>query len=459
MARMKLIRAWQAGGLKELSVGHPTDTMGFGSAMVRMPMANVDVRKVGDGSGNSAVEACLRTLIAGFVEPPLVHSVLVDGQPDLDPFHPMVDLVEQPNPYMTGILLWTATLTATHVGGNAYWFKQRNLAGRVMELWPLNPGTVTPKDASGSLATPEEKAAARAGAGPFIAYYEYRPGTSPIRLEPEDVIHFRMGMDPENPRLGRGPLQTVLREVLTDEEAGQFATSLLSNMGVPGVILSPKDPNDFGPTPTEAEEMGRVWMDRFGGRNRGRPYITRGGAMDVTVVSFTPEQMNFTTLRRLPEERISAVLGVPAILAGLGAGLDRATYSNAGELREFFTEQKLAPLWRDTAQVLTQHLLSEWLPGPGERAAWDLSQVRALQDDQDALFKRWTDAVRAGTATVGDFRRAVGLDTTDADEVYLRPASMMEVPVGETMASQGIQQLEDMLADGSERETVTDSQE
>ena len=83
------------------------------------------------------------------------------------------------------------------------------------------------------------------------------------------------------------------------------------------------------------------------------------GSMSVEKMSFSPSELDIGTLRRIPEERVSAVLGVPAILAGLGAGLERATYSNAQQLREFFTENKLIPLWRMVGTELTYQLLQK----------------------------------------------------------------------------------------------------
>ncbi len=164
-------------------------------------------------------------------------------------------------------------------------------------------------------------------------------------------------------------------------------------------------------------------------------------------MAFSPQELDYKGLRRLPEERISAVLGVPAILAGLGAGLDRATYSNAGELREFFTEQTLAPLWRRMAAECTLQLGTDFALTPSQQVAFDIGQVRALQADEDALFDRWVKAVQAGTATVADFRRAVGLETTEADDVYLRPVSQLEVPYGETAGSLAVRQAEAILAE------------
>lgn len=429
----RLAAAWRAGGLKEMPGmygGYSPQTL---APFWYMPAGYVSTDGVGNGDGNSAVTACLNVLGAAFAEAPVAAY-----EPDADTqqlvpnsMHPAALRVAQPNAYMVGELLWGYTLTATHIDGDAYWVKVRSQGGRVVELWPLMPDLVEPRDGTGGLATAEERAAAQAGQGPFIAYYEYRQGTGLQRLERQDIVHLRLAINPDNPRKGRAPLRTVLREVLGDEEAGQFAAALLRNMGIPGVVLSPNDPNDLGPSSDEAEAIADAWQSRFGGQNRGRPLVMTGGQMKVDVVSFSPQQMDLKALRRVPEERISAVLGVPAILAGLGAGLDRATYSNAGELREFFTEQKLAPLWRLFGAQLTAQLLPDFDDRPGVALGFDTRDVRALQDDQDKLFARWLDAVRTGAATVADFRRAVGLDWAEADEVYLRSSTLFEVPAGQ----------------------------
>ena len=104
-------------------------------------------------------------------------------------------------------------------------------------------------------------------------------------------------------------------------------------------------------------KIGQNIGQKFGGQNRGAPMVL-SGAMNVEIVAFSPDQMKLAELRRIPEERVSAVLGVPAVLAGLGAGLDSATYSNTKELREFFTESKMVPLWSMVAQELTHQLLN-----------------------------------------------------------------------------------------------------
>lgn len=434
----KLATAWQLGGRKELDQGYPTAS--DLAPWWYVPAGWVDTSGVGNGRGNSIVTASLNTLRRSFAEPPpVVHTLDAETQeftPMLE--HPAARLLAEPNPYMVGELLWGWTLAANHLDGDAIWLKARSASGRVVELWPVpsqsdwaQAGYVTPMDARGQLATPEERAMLQQGRGPFIAYYEYRLGSNVHRIERQDVVHLKLGLNPDDPRRGEAPVKSVLREIVGDEEAGQFAAALLRNMGIPGVVLTPDvSDGDTGPSGDEADAIADKFEDRFGGYNRGRPLVTSGGGWKVNIVSFTPEQMNFTSLRRVPEERISAVIGVPAILAGLGAGLERATYSNAGELREFMTEQTLTALWRLYGAQLTQQLLPDFTDDPMMRLGFDLRNVRALQDDQDALFTRWGTALQSGGVTVADYRTALGLPTQPADDVYLRPVSVTEVPVG-----------------------------
>lgn len=98
-ARTKLRRAWQAGGLKELPQGHPVAPLW---SWWYTPAGSVDVTTVGDGSGNSAVEACLQVKTGAFAEAPLTAFLQGDDQEETLPGHPAVQLVNRPNPYMVG---------------------------------------------------------------------------------------------------------------------------------------------------------------------------------------------------------------------------------------------------------------------------------------------------------------------------------------------------------------------
>lgn len=377
---------------------------------------SVDTRRVGDGLSNSAAFAVVTSMGRAYAEPTVREYVRAEGQDEPVEPSPVADLLAEPNPYMESDLLWLYTVAAIAAGGAAYFHKVRNLIGQVIQLWPLYPAYMKPH-------TPEDGSA-------FIDYWKYQvPGRDTVNLPPEDVVQLRWGVDRTDHRLGWAPLQQVLLELLQDDEAAQFSTALLVNLGVPGVVLSPKDPMDPGPGPDMRDLIKDEFKQKFGGSKRGEPLILGGGAMNVEVVSFSPEQMDLTALRRVPEERISGVLGWPAILAGLGAGLERATYANVDGLREFSTEQTLVPLWRLTGKQLTRQLLREVQPDPNHHLKFDLSEVRALSQDEDDLAKRLNLAIQGGWATVAEGRRVLNLPVEDAHEIFLRSVSMMAVPV------------------------------
>ena len=393
---------------------------GYNTSSGYFPQKLID--ELGDGLGNSAVVACLNVLATSFAEPQLkVYKKNEQGKLE-QTSHPLEQLLQRPNEFISGSILSHYIVTSLSAHGDAFLMKVKDNNNKVVQLVPLMPSYVKVRGNSREL----------------ITHYEYHAvqknlNTEFIEIPRENIVHIRQGMDPDDHRRGFSPLRSVMRELAGDEAAGQFAVALLHNMAVPGVILSPKDDSMGGPSREEAEGIAQSFKSKFAGANRGAPMIMTG-AMDVDVVSFTPEQLNLTQLRRLPEERVSAVLGVPAILAGLGAGLDAATYNNTRELREFFTEQKMIPLWSAVADELTHQLLHQDFEENNYEyyCGYDLDQVRALSEDKKEQVLTMNSAVQGGFVTISEARQALGLEVDKSHEIYLRPLNMMAVPEGET---------------------------
>jgi hypothetical protein len=191
-------------------------------------------RKVGDGSASSAVMAPLLWIGKNFPEaPPALWLKETDsgeeerviGEGYFGGDHPLIELLERPTPYYSGAILWMATLMDWHLSGNSYWLKIRDTGGRPTELWWTPSGLIRPNG--------DEKT--------FIKNYLYNPPSKgePIEIDTDDVVHFRYGMDPDDPRKGKSPLSSLLQEIFTDQEASDFTAALLDNMGVPGLIISP----------------------------------------------------------------------------------------------------------------------------------------------------------------------------------------------------------------------------
>src|SRR5690606_3556001 len=121
-----------------------------------------------------------------------------------------------------------------------------------------------------------------------------------------------------NPRKGLSPLKSVLREVVTDEEAAKFSAYILRNMGVPGGVIAPKN-TDRPPKPEDVQGM-KESMQNFRGHQRGAgPAV--GGPTEVYQFGCDPTRLMLGPLRDISEERVCAILGVPAAVVGFGSGL------------------------------------------------------------------------------------------------------------------------------------------
>jgi hypothetical protein len=95
-------------------------------------------------------------------------------------------------------------------------------------------------------------------------------------------------------------------------------------------------------------------------------------------------------------------------VAGLGAGLDHATYSNVAQAREAFTEMKCIPLWRAIGATLTMSLVPDFTSDSSVVVDFDIDEVRALSDDEDKKATRLAAYVAAGILDVDEARAEIG---------------------------------------------------
>lgn len=384
-----------------------------------LPRTRYNYAREVNGYQSSIIMACVGWIQRTYPEAPImVQKRGPDEEWESVPDSPLLGLLDSPNPYYDGLLLQSALIADLVISGNSYLLKVRSGAGRPVQLWWTPSTLIEPKWPSDGSA--------------FLSHYDYMPGGMQVKIDPKDVVHFRLGIDPDNLRKGRSPLQSLLREVFTDDEAANMTATLLRNMGVPGLLISPE--KDSSISPQQADAMKAYIKERTTGDRRGEPMINTA-ATHVETFGFNPQQMDMKNLRRIPEERISACLGIPAVVAGLGAGLDRSTYSNMAEAREMAYESGIIPLQRIVASQTKHQLLSEYVDEAdlvNWRVAYDLSEIRVLQEDEDKLSNRIIAQVDGGVCKVVDAQRILGLPEDDTQDFYLRNYNALTVRSGET---------------------------
>lgn len=379
--------------------------------------------EVGDPATNSIVGAVVGWIARNFPEAPV--RIVKEGTTEVA-YGPagtgpgaMLRLLERPNRRFSGVLQWQATIVDWIVNGNGYWFKVRNGIGRVVELWWLPAHMVEPR-------WPENDSSV------FISHYEYKVDGRKYAIRPEDIVHFRNGIDPNNTRRGLSKLNSLLREIFTDDEAANFTASLLRNLGVPGVIISPS--NTTGPSQRQDPDgIKTKFQETFGGDRRGQPMVLTGPS-DIKVLSFNPQEMDLKSLRRIPEERISAVLGVPAMVAQLGAGLDHSTFTNYATGAVVAYTQGVISDQRLFAAELEVQLLSEFANLEREPLdVWfDWTKVSAMMAAITELWKRLEGPASKGLMTRARYKQLIGepVAPNGADDVYVMPNNYVTVRVG-----------------------------
>ena len=336
------------------------------------------------------------------------------GIVDIVDDHPMIDLIQKPNPFYADIVLWWGIVLSLLLDGNAYLLIVRNGYRTPTELWYVPHWMMDPRR--------------RPRSNNFIDYYRYSPGGgyAPIEIDPEDVVHVRHGINPRNLMKGVAPLDSAIREIFMDNEASAFVSALLKNMGVPGVVISPKGGAMAAPGDVEAT---KAWFqESFGGDNRGRPLVM-GAPTEVSPYGFNPQQMNMSESRDVAEERICALLGIPAAVVGFGAGLQSTKVgATMEEMRKLAWHNGVLPLLRLISDELQRSLLPMFGNSKGLSVDWDTDDVKALQEDEDKKAERWSKLAAGGLVKISEAREAFGLDVDDSHQIYLRPVNLIEVP-------------------------------
>ncbi len=366
--------------------------------------------EVGDGSGNAIVVATLNWIGKNFSEAkPRVSRPSSKGDLTPIPNHPMVKLLRRPNPAYSGMTLWLATLADWKLG-NAYWYKIRNSMGGVVQLWWIPSSFMTPR---WDTTDPSS----------YIDWYDYNISGVPERLDPRDVVHFKNGLDPQNTRQGRSALYSVLTEVYNDDEAARYVAALLHNLGVPGVIISPN--GDGTISPQDGVILRDTYQQHTTGSHRGEPLVIPS-SVNVHTPAFSPQQMDVKAWRRIPEERITAVLGVPALVAGMGVGLDHATLANADTLNRMATENELTADWRYFSEEIQFQLLPEFDDTGTIEFDFDLSDIKSLQEDRTTVVDRAVKLWTVGVYTLNETLSEIGEEPIGQEgEVRAVPINLM----------------------------------
>lgn len=396
------------------AVSHPKQ---WGWTRFLLPNTKIDFEQhVGDGLGSNVFMAPILWIWRASLEARMSVLTETEDSENLDYDHDLAKLLRSPNPFHSGPAMMLAMLISWFTDGNVYFLKARDGTGAVRQLWYVPHWMIEPK--------PDESDATI-----FVSYYSYQPGGAvTIDLQPSEVLHLRHGIDPRNVRKGLSTMKVLLREIFNDDESSNFVAALLLNGGVPGVIISPKDGSSASTSDLQATKDYIKIM--FGRSKRGEP-LALGAPTEVKEFGYDPNKMNLSVVRNVSEERVCAVLGLPAAIVGFGSGMEQtAVGATLIELHRIAWVDCLIPNQDLLAEEITRSLREDFKLAENQRIAFDRDKVRALQEDRNKEAERLTRLVAGAVMMRSEARKRLRLDVAPGDEVY-------HLPLGVTLEGPG----------------------
>ncbi len=420
--------------LKAISwVGWDTGTEGswpmYGSASTRHDRVKY-AHEVGDPLGSPLIMAAISWLCRVIAEPPLTYVERDDRDRVTKKLsrHDVIKLIKRPNDFYSGKNLMQAIGTSWMLAGEAFIIKLRDGDGLTFNLWYEPHYTIRPRWPGDQQFSPNSTPewSTRGPGSEFISFYEVKRFGQWYRVERDDVIHLRDGIDPRNTRRGINRLASLMAEIFTDEQRAHFSATALSNLGLIPFVVSPRESgNSIG---EKAAEKIKSELEIRTRQDRGKP-IVAGRAIRIDQIGVRPAEMALKEMAEIPEERVASVIGPNASV--LGFVLDKSIFSTYVEARRDAYESYLIPLHTYIAEELTRQLLEEFVDKEGAALEYDYSQVPAMMEQRAKLFEYWGRAFRDGIASRYDALVATGQEASEDDKIFVEWISAVPTSLGE----------------------------
>lgn len=303
------------------------------------------------------------------------------------------------NPDMTAFEAREFLIRSLDLSGNAYARIERNARGQVTAIYPLTPMSV---------------AAERLPSGRLRFRVSPPRGGTYVLLQ-EEMLHIRgpsrdgmLGLSPI--AIARGALGLALGHHET-------ARALSDNALRPSGAI-------FYPQKLVAEQRRDITaaMAGYGGAANAGKLMVLDGDAKFQQFSFTPEDAEFLDSRKLANEDVARIFGLPPTSVGI---TDKATYSNTEQEARALVQNALGPLAARIEAAMGRCLLTE----AGRRTLYVEHELDTLlRGDVQSRFEAYRIGREIGAMSPNDVRRRENEPPIANGDVYHQPANW--VPLG-----------------------------
>lgn len=293
------------------------------------------------------------------------------------------------NPEMTAQAGKRALMLAAVGYGNGYAEIERDMAGRIIRLWPIAPNRVEPRR---DLET---------GQLFYRVTQEYGGGW--VDMNPEDLFIVRgaslVGF------AGDDTIRRAIQTVATAMAVDQYSAAFFGNGAQLGTIFTFKGKMDPSHRARIEEQ---IKQKHAGPANAFRSGLFDGGEWDVKTVGIDAEKSELIAVKHLSVEEICRWFRVPPHKV---AHLLRATNNNIEHQGLEFTRDTLRP-WKKEIEQESDYKL---FPARGPRKFVEIDVDWAEQGDYKSRMEAYKIGRDMGVFSANDVLRKLGENTIGAD--------------------------------------------
>ena len=322
--------------------------------------------------------------------------------------HPLLRLLERPNPRQGGAAFIQQALAFLQINGNTYIVSVGPDDHRKppLELYGLRPDRMRVIPAPSTAET-------------LVGGYEYRaPAGGKKTFEPEEIVHIPL-FSPLDDFYGLSPIQVAARIIDTDNSALLWNHNLLQNDArPPSVITIEQGFSDKAERERFDADLERRYI---GTKNARRPVVIEGKAK-WDQLGLSPADLDWLEGRKLSQREIAAkIYHVPPELLG---DPEAKTYNSMPEAKKALYTEAVLPTLDRVLDDFNAMLTVRFDPTGDLQLGYDADQIEALQEDME---RKWVRVHMAISLSLNEQRAAIGYDDYTGDPEADDPA---DVPVG-----------------------------
>lgn len=290
----------------------------------------------------------------------------------------------RPNPEMNSMFFRLCMIQNAIIHGNSYAEIERDTAGRVKALWPIDPKYVELyRTTSGDLVYRVMGGSnSSAGQDAFLPF--------------NDVFHVR-NFHTKDGLNGQGIVAYAMETLGISIGSSRMASGLFSNSGIPSGTISVE-----GKLNDEAyARIKNSWQESHGGKKSGGTAVLEQGAK-FSAITMQPDVMQFLESRKFSVIEIARFLGIPPTKL---YDTETAKYSNIENSNLEVATDTLDTWARSLEQEADTKLLKN--QHGGRRSELDLYAV--FRGDMETRSAYFSKMMQTGSITPNEIRKKEGM--------------------------------------------------